>query len=129
MTNIPDSVEPSAPRDDRENQGMISQPLLSVELGRANGKVIVRLDGELDVSTAPKLHEVLADAVSQEASGPVILDLSALSFVDSTGLSVLVSTNNRLKDSGRILILQSAQPIVRRLLEVTGLTEVFPMEG
>ena len=129
MTNIPDAGEPPGSGDAGERLGIASQPLLSLAVDHRDEECIVTLDGELDVSTAPKLHEVLAAVVSQEAPDPIILDLAALRFVDSTGLSLLVSTNKRMKDLDRILILENAQPIVRRLLEVTGLMAVFRLEG
>lgn len=128
MTNVPGSDEAAASGGASEERATAGQPLLSVRVEHVDGAFTVGLGGELDVSTAPQLHEVLLDAVSQQPSGPIILDLSALTFVDSTGLSLLVSTHKRMNGVGRALVLRGAQPTVRRLLEVTGLTDVFRME-
>ena len=128
VTNRPDAFEPPGSGDAGKGKGTPSPPLLSTRVGQGDGQVIVELEGELDVSTAPQLHEVLVAAVSEEGSDAVVLDLSGLNFLDSTGLSLLVSTDKRVKSLGRVLILRSAQPIVRRLLEVTGLNDVFRIE-
>ena len=128
MTNIPDRFEPPVSGAAAKSLGTPSPPLLSTRVEQGDGQVIVKLEGELDVATAPRLHEVLAAAISEEGSDAIVLDLSALNFLDSTGLSLLVSTDKRVKSLGRVLILKGTQPIVRRLLEVTGLTDVFRIE-
>ena len=53
------------------------------------------------------------------------VDLSELAFVDSTGLSVLITGLKRLREAGGDMALRSPQPGTRRVLEITGLTEVF----
>jgi anti-sigma B factor antagonist len=115
--------------DDRQPSGGAgNHPLLSVQVAEVPGQVVIALEGELDVSTAPLLHEVLRDA-TVESSNEIVLDLSALSFVDSTGLSLLVSANKRAVSAGEVFILRDAQPTVMRVLDVTGLTSVFRLEG
>lgn len=128
MTTLPNSAEPPASNDPGGSRRTASEPLLSVRVDQGEGQLIVKPEGELDVSTAPLLHEVLLDASSEERFDGIVLDLSALSFVDSTGLSLLVSTNRRMNGFGRVLILLGAQLNVRHVFEVTGLTEVFRME-
>ena len=73
-----------------------------------------RVAGDLDVSTV----ELLADALEQaiEVGGDVTIDLSAVDFVDSTGLQLLVRSARRLESRGR-LILVSPQPRVRLLFD------------
>ena len=84
----------------------------------------VRLLGELDMSTAPQLRDELARLASTGA-GVVTLDLSDLAFIDSTGLSVLITSLKRLRSQGGDLALRSPTPGTRKVLEITGLTEVF----
>ncbi|MDP1807822.1 MAG: STAS domain-containing protein [Acidimicrobiales bacterium] len=86
----------------------------------------VRLLGELDMSTAPQLREELLRLVSEGAT-MVTVDLSELAFVDSTGLSVLITGLKRLRQQGGEMALRSPTPGTRRVLEITGLTEVFPI--
>jgi anti-sigma B factor antagonist len=84
----------------------------------------VRLIGELDMSTAPRLREELLRLVSDGAT-MVTVDLSELAFVDSTGLSVLITGLKRLRQQGGEMALRSPTPGTRRVLEITGLTEIF----
>jgi anti-sigma B factor antagonist len=84
----------------------------------------IRLLGELDMSTAPKFRDELLRVVT-DGTTLVTVDLSELAFVDSTGLSVLITGLKRLRQQGGEMALRSPTPGTRRVLEITGLTEVF----
>lgn len=99
---------------------------LQVTVTGAEPEYEVRLLGELDMSTAPQLREELLRLASDGAT-MVTVDLSELAFVDSTGLSVLITGLKRLRQQGGELTLRSPSPGTRRVLEITGLTEVFPI--
>ncbi len=83
-----------------------------------------RLLGELDLSTAPQLRDELV-RVSTEGAQMVTVDLADLAFIDSTGLSVLITGLKRLRQQGGDMALRSPTPSTRRVLEITGLTQVF----
>lgn len=89
-----------------------------------DGRSEVRLVGDLDISTAPLLREGLLRILA-DGSGDVTLDLSRLSFIDSTGLSVLVGAYKRARESGRTVVLRSPRPSARKVLEISGLDTVF----
>lgn len=97
---------------------------LHVVVAGAGPAYEVRLLGELDMSTASKLREELVD-LTAEGPAQVTVDLSELVFVDSTGLSVLIIGLKRLRQKGGDMALRSPTPATRRVLEITGLTEVF----
>ena len=99
---------------------------LQVAVSGAEPEYEVRLLGELDMSTAPQLRDELLRLVSGGAT-MVTVDLSELAFVDSTGLSVLITGLKRLRQQGGEMALRSPTPGTRRVLEITGLTEVFPI--
>jgi anti-sigma B factor antagonist len=99
---------------------------LQVTVTGAEPEYEVRLLGELDMSTAAQLREELLRLASDGAT-MVTVDLSELAFVDSTGLSVLITGLKRLRQQGGDLVLRSPSPGTRRVLEITGLTEVFPI--
>ena len=99
---------------------------LQVMVSGAEPEYEVRLLGELDMSTAPQLRDQLLRLVSDGAT-MVTVDLSELAFVDSTGLSVLITGLKRLRQQGGEMALRSPSPGTRRVLEITGLTEVFPI--
>ncbi len=83
-----------------------------------------RLLGELDLSTAPQLRDELVRA-STEGAQMVTVDLADLAFIDSTGLSVLITGLKRLRQQGGDMALRSPTPSIRRVLEITGLTQIF----
>ena len=99
---------------------------LQVTVLGAEPEYEVLLLGELDMSTAPQLREELQRLASDGAT-MVTVDLSELAFVDSTGLSVLITGLKRLRQQGGEMALRSPTPGTRRVLEITGLTEVFPI--
>jgi anti-sigma B factor antagonist len=87
------------------------------------GVATVSVRGEVDVYTAPQLRERLYGVVA-EGSSRVVLDLSAMTFIDSTGLGVVVGALKRLRESGGDLVLRSPSRSTRKVLEITGLTRI-----
>ena len=77
-----------------------------------------RLLGELDMSTAPQLRDELV-RVPTEGVELVTVDLADLAFIDSTGLSVLISAFKRLRQQGGDMTLRSPTPSTRRVLELS----------
>jgi anti-sigma B factor antagonist len=84
----------------------------------------VRLQGELDLGTASQLRDELA-RLAADGARLVTVDMSDLAFIDSTGLSVLITALKRLRQQGGDMALRSPTPSTRKVLEITGLTEVF----
>ncbi len=97
---------------------------LRVVVSGIDGHHEVRLLGELDMATAGDLREELVRLASGGAT-QVTVDMADLSFIDSTGLSVLVSALKRLRQQGGQMTLRSPGPGTRKVLEITGLTEIF----
>ncbi|WP_320066223.1 STAS domain-containing protein [Micromonospora sp. RTGN7] len=86
--------------------------------------VCLRLAGELDVSTAPELIEAL-DRLAEEGERHLLVDLTDLTFCDSTGIAAFVRGDNRAAARGGWLRLTGASGRVERVLRVTGLAEVL----
>jgi anti-sigma B factor antagonist len=86
---------------------------------------VLRVSGEVDVATSPELRRELHQLVDQ--GGPIVVDLRDVTFIDSSGLGVLVGTLRRLRERDRDgqLVLQGLQDPVRKVFDVTGLTELF----
>lgn len=87
---------------------------------------IVKVVGEIDIATVPTFVRHLDEipvGVSQ-----VIIDFSELTFIDSSGLNALVACQKRLDDGnqGCTIRLVATRPSILKVLEVTGLDEVFP---
>jgi len=84
----------------------------------------VTIMGEVDMSNADVLGDYLTQEIKAEKCD-LFLDLSALTFIDSSGLAVLLNARRLLQASGRSLILGSPSPAVARVLQVTGLDQLF----
>jgi anti-sigma B factor antagonist len=76
--------------------------------------------GEIDVATSPKLRDDL-NALIANGARHITLDFDAVSFVDSSGLGVLVGAYKRLREDGGSIRIVGAQPSVRKVFEITGL--------
>ena len=105
----------------------VPAPQFLVGVSRSESSVVVEVDGELDLATAPQLRDRLV-ALAEEGQTQVILDLTRLSFIDSTGLSVLVMALNRARADGGSVLIRNPSQSVLRILEITGLVSVFTIE-
>jgi anti-sigma B factor antagonist len=85
---------------------------------------IVSLSGELDLYTAERVR-VAVDEAGAVGADNVIVDLSEISFIDSTALGVLVQETKRLEGRGHSLVLVTNDPRTLRVFEVTGLDRVL----
>jgi anti-sigma B factor antagonist len=94
--------------------------LLETEVRSVGTHALVILAGELDVSSVGQLYEQLA-ALSAEGVCHVSLNMAEVTFVDSTGLSILVSEHKRATSMNGELIIFSPSTQLRRLLQITGL--------
>lgn len=83
----------------------------------------VEVHGELDVSTAPKLQDRLHDLIT-EGKRDLIVDLAGMTFIDSTGLGVLVSALKRAREAGGGLVLREPRPSARKVFEISGLAQI-----
>ncbi|CAN5791519.1 hypothetical protein BH23ACT12_BH23ACT12_23860 [soil metagenome] len=87
-------------------------------------RAVVSLLGDLDFHTARRLREKLLELHAQGINN-VVLDMASLEFIDSSGLSVLVSGLKRLRNSDGNLTLKAVPEQTRRVLEVSGLSQVL----
>jgi anti-anti-sigma factor len=91
----------------------------------ADGKATVRFRGELDIATADQAYAYLRDVVDSQ-DGPVMMNLSELSFCDAAGLGVLARVAGHARRCGRSLKLTAARPSLLRIMRITGMDEAFP---
>jgi anti-sigma B factor antagonist len=94
----------------------------SVLVSTNGDRATVALRGELDLSGVDRARQAIEQAESG-AAALLILDLSELDFIDSTGLEVLLRAAQRAHDDGRRLIVQRPSRYVRRLLEMTAIDQ------
>lgn len=92
---------------------------------RALGRVIAHVHGVLDADTAPELNDRLVDIIDGQGNRHVIVDLSATTYVDSTGLSVLLAALRRMEENGGEIMLSGPTGDVARAFKAAGLEKVF----
>jgi stage II sporulation protein AA (anti-sigma F factor antagonist) len=97
-------------------------PSLDVTTEQHAGQTRVVLVGELDIANAEGLEREL-NAVEDNLSGALVLDLRRLEFIDSTGLRTLIAADERARSAGRRLVVVRAPNAVARLLELTQLDQ------
>lgn len=85
---------------------------------------VLRVEGEIDVYTAPLLRQKLVELADHGATR-IVIDLEPVEFLDSTGLGVLVAALNRLRRRDGDVELVCTQQRILRVFEITGLSKVF----
>lgn len=90
--------------------------------------IVVTADGEIDIETMGPLRQRLLDAMDS-AHTCVLLDLSEVTFIDSTGLGLLAGMHKRLRDRGQRFVVVTEQPRVLSTLRITGLNKVLYVES
>jgi anti-sigma B factor antagonist len=91
---------------------------IHVETGSA--EILIRVKGEVDLSNAPASRRRSTRRATRRPAGPIVIELSGLEFIDSTGLSVLIAATRRSRENGNRLRVRRASGQVRRILEVAG---------
>ncbi|MBD0292873.1 MAG: STAS domain-containing protein [Jiangellaceae bacterium] len=91
-----------------------------------DGVTIVSAAGDIDLDSAPRLRDALCEAI-REPRPNVLLDLTAVGFVDSTGLAVLLASFRQARALGGSLrmVVPPRPSIVRKVIEITGLNRLF----
>jgi anti-sigma B factor antagonist len=95
---------------------------LRIDSRSEDGRLVIRLDGELDMASAPLLEAALEDAET-DATSELVLDLEQLRFMDSTGLRIILLARARRQSRGQELALTTGSSQVQRLLAVSGVGE------
>lgn len=102
----------------------------AVELTRSDeaGAVVIAVRGDLDIATADQLFRDANEALRASAPTQLVLDLSGVAFLDSSGIGTLVELRNVATDTGGALVLRQPSDRTRRLLEITALDSVFGID-
>ena len=97
---------------------------LQIDVESSGDTARIKLDGELDIHTAPGVAQAITGALDGGAS-TVVVDAAALRFCDSSGIQVLVQARERLVGSGGTLRVEGVHGSVEKVLAVTGLLDLF----
>jgi len=99
-------------------------PAATVEVvERSPDALTIAISGELDLASVDAVQTAVGDAL-QDGCGQLVLDLAGLTFMDSSGIALMLRTS---KEVGSMTV-RNVTPIVRRVLEVTGLVDVLGLD-
>jgi len=101
---------------------------LRIEVADTTSPTILTLTGEIDISTSGRVREALI-AISNSGENKVVVDMTNVTFLDSTGLAALVGPLKRFRSMNGQIVLRSPTRGVQKVLEITGLTRVFTIES
>lgn len=90
-----------------------------------DGVLCIRLQGELDHSVAPALKQEIDVLIASDRAKHVILDLSGLSFMDSTGVGLVLGRYKKLSQKGIPLAIRSPSSVAAKVLQVSGITKLI----
>jgi anti-anti-sigma factor len=100
--------------------------VLTVQVEPKGNELVVRASGELDIASAKRLEDALEQAINSDASA-VVLDLGGLSFIDSTGLRVLLLAAKLSATNRTPLRMVGAREPIREVIDVSGLEHSLPL--
>ena len=112
----------------RETMGGDVADDFGIEEADEGGVPVLAVSGEIDLSRAPELRERLV-AIAASGAKLAVVDLTDVTFLDSTALGVLVSGLKRMRAAGGDLRLVMTRPNLMKVFEITGLLDLFPMSS
>lgn len=97
--------------------------LLDVEMKKDT--LLVRPNGELDLGVADRFRRTLDETIEKGKARNLVFNLTRVSFVDSSGLGVLLGRYKRVSKNGGKVFIVSPQPQVRKVLDLSGLLRIM----
>jgi anti-anti-sigma factor len=104
-----------------------AQERLALDYRLDQGIAVARAAGEVDISTCGLLRDGLLRVVPDEERRGLVVNLASVTFIDSTGIGVLVGVWRRAGASSGVLAVAVPSPQVRRTLDVAGLAKIIPI--
>jgi anti-anti-sigma factor len=101
---------------------------LTMDTVISDARAVVTLRGEIDIATAPDVEERATLILRRRSINRLTFDMADVSIVDSTGIAALVRISQRAHAVQCTLALTNVRPLVRRVLDVTGLAEVLNVQ-
>jgi anti-sigma B factor antagonist len=95
---------------------------LAVERSRVDGYELLEVEGELDIATAPRMLTALNEAFA-DLERPLVVDLSSVDFMDSTGLALLMNAYRRVKRRGQGFAIVCPGGPISRVFEIADMVE------
>lgn len=100
---------------------------MSILINSKNRTLSVRVDGELDLVTAHEIREEIDRAMDEMLGQNLIVDLARVTFIDSSGLGVILGRYRKIKAKNGKMVLCALNPNVKRILELSGILSFIPV--
>ncbi len=100
-------------------------PVFSLRFSRQDAHVLVAVQGDLDADSAPMLRQRLSDLIESQGNLSIVVDLRSTTFIDSSGLTVLVTAHKWLQARGGELRLLGPRRSAHRILQISGLSRIL----
>jgi stage II sporulation protein AA (anti-sigma F factor antagonist) len=101
---------------------------LNIDLEVKNDVLCIRLTGELDHHTAEDLRELATNAIEKHNIRHILLNLEHLSFMDSSGLGVILGRYKQIKQLHGEMVVCAISPAIQRLFDMSGLFKIIRLE-
>jgi stage II sporulation protein AA (anti-sigma F factor antagonist) len=101
---------------------------LNIDLEVKNDVLCIRLEGELDHHTAEDLRNLATNAIEKHQIRHILLNLEHLSFMDSSGLGVILGRYKQIKQLHGEMVVCAISPAIERLFDLSGLFKIMRLE-
>lgn len=99
--------------------------MMEVQTEHLEGVSIIRVEGQIDMNNFVEVHEIILSEI-QEGHASIVLNFRKLDFMDSATLGMLLRSLDKTRQKGGLLVIVT-NPLVERILSVTGLTNLFEL--
>ncbi len=94
------------------------------EVSRLNEKILLKLEGDIDIAVAPQLREAL-EKILEEGAKKIVIDITNVPFIDSTGLGLFVNAYKKVSQRGGWVAFVGASRAIRKIFQLTKLEVLF----
>lgn len=98
---------------------------MNIQQEKTSNTLTLKLEGRLDTATAPQLESCLNDVLKDTTS--LVLDFTALEYISSAGLRVLLSAQKRMNAQGKMVI-RNVNEVINEVFEMTGFADILTIE-
>ncbi|MEY9997144.1 anti-sigma B factor antagonist [Streptomyces sp. V4I8] len=103
-----------------------SPPTQHIRIYATAGRTVVELFGDIDIAAALSITPRL-DATTDRSKVELVIDLGPVEFLDCSGLALLCRARRRIEERGGHLTLVCPHPVIRKMLQITGLSQAFAL--
>ena len=98
---------------------------MRLSVKKLDGRIYFLFNGELDDTTADGVRRVLDDVLGRESFSSIVLDMKNLTFMDSTGIGIIIGRYKRLKAIGKEIYIVNPSSQVDKILRTTGIYQII----